>query len=281
MKLINALLVLVILVASSSICLPDHAPTVQTRVPPTAAPPSNERPDNDLEAAKGLLQFAKKPILPLNVLHLLPKNVLIHHVLPNLLFKEAINLKDYGISERDIIHYCSKANAEDIINYIFRDVGNIDSDEARVENLNMVLSFKEVQKQLEADNAAVLRNRLRNHTFLNMGIMPHRVLDSLQAAIDAIGQHGNLALLRNLLENDLLSNVNIPYEAAFIAAQIGDTDMVDWILKRAKNGLNRSYTYIPGTWLYDEYIYTVLEGSISGDQFDVFQRVLNRHIFGI
>ena len=150
MKLINALLVLVILVASSSMCLPDHAPTVQTRVAPTAAPPpSNERSDNDLEAVKGLLQFAKKPILtttsPLNVLHLLPKNVLIHHVLPILLFKEAINFKDYGISERDIIHYCSKANAEDIINFIFRDAGNIDSDEARVEKLNMVL-LKVLQK---------------------------------------------------------------------------------------------------------------------------------------
>ena len=93
MKLINALLVLVIFVASSSMCLPDHA-----------------------------------------------------LLLPNL-FKEAIKLKDYGISERDIIHYCS--NAEDIINYIFRDVGNIDSDEARVEKLIMVLSFKEVQKQLK------------------------------------------------------------------------------------------------------------------------------------
>ncbi len=129
MKLINALLVLVIFVASSSMCLPDHA-----------------------------------------------------LLLPNL-FKEAIKLKDYGISERDIIHYCS--NAEDIINYIFRDVGNIESDEARVKNLNMVLSFKEVQKQLEADNAAVLRNRRFltdpfHYEDLNIGIMPHRVLDSLQ-----------------------------------------------------------------------------------------------------
>ena len=121
MKLINALLVLVILVASFTMCLPDHAPTVPTRVPSAALPPSNERSSNDLEAVKALLQFAKKPILtttsPLNVLHILPKNVLIHHVLPNLLFKEAINLKDYGISDKDIIHYCSKANAEDIINH--------------------------------------------------------------------------------------------------------------------------------------------------------------------
>lgn len=232
MKLINALLVLVIFVASSSMCLPDHA-----------------------------------------------------LLLPNL-FKEAIKLKDYGISERDIIHYCSKANAEDIINYIFRDVGNIDSDEARVEKLNMVLSFKEVQKELEADNAAVLRNRRFltdpfHYEDLNIGIMPHRVLDSLQAAVDAIGQHGNLALLRNLLENDLLPKVNIPFEAAFIAAEIGDIDMVDWILKRAEIGMHRFNNHILGGRLYDEYIYNVFEGSISGEQFGVFQRVLNRHIFGI
>jgi hypothetical protein len=284
MKLINALLVLVILVASSSMCLPDHAPTLRTRVPPPAAPPSNERSDNDLEAVKGLLQFATKPIptttAPRNVLHLLPINVLIHHVLPNLLFKEAINLKDYGISESDIIHYCSKANAEDIINYIFRDAGNIDSDEARVENLIILLSFKEVQKQLEADNAAVLRNIQRNHPFpdedLSMGIMPHRVLDSLQAAVDAIGQHGNLALLRNVLENRLLSMVNIPYEAAFIAAERRDVDMVDWILKRAEIDMHRFNIHIPGGRLYDTYINYALNGSISGEQFGVFQRVLNR-----
>ena len=111
--------------------------------------------------------------------------------------------------------------------------------------------------------------------------MPHRVLDSLQAAVDAIGQHGNLALLRNLLENDLLPKVNIPFEAAFIAAEIGDIDMVDWILKRAEIGMHRFNNHILGGRLYDEYIYNVFEGSISGEQFGVFQRVLNRHIFGI
>jgi hypothetical protein len=214
---------------------------------------------------------------------MLPETVIIDHLLPHLPFKEAISLNDNRLTEEDIITHCAKSNAEDIVNYIFRDLDKNDhiiTNEVRLENLRILLNSEEVQEQIYEDNSVAVVNRqlmtIRStDPNLTRDLVPHRLLDALQVGVDRIAKSGKIDLLRMLLESypDQLSQVTIPHEAIFVAAARNDSSAVDLILDKVKGNLPlRVWSDMSQ---FDDFIFFALKGCISGGQFEMFAQIIN------
>ena len=110
---------------------------------------------NEKEAVEVMMQLAgtqSNAITGSNRLDLLPKDVLNDNMIRSLNFEDAINLKKNGISETDIINFCSKTDPENIVSYIFRDLDKADSgisDETRLANLDIFLRDQAVQSKIQ------------------------------------------------------------------------------------------------------------------------------------
>jgi hypothetical protein len=194
-----------------------------------------------------------------------------------------MNLADNRLTEEDIITHCDKSNAEEIIAYIFRDLGSSDhgiTDEVRLKNFRILLNSEQVQEQIQKDNFAAVHNlQLIRWQTLYPNVAGHwirqNILDSLQAAVNEMAQNGKIDLLGELLQSYPweLSQVTIPHEAIFLAAEKGDTNTVDLILRTVRGRLlMRVFSDIS---YYDDYLNNALKGSIAGVQFDTFKRIIS------
>jgi hypothetical protein len=194
-----------------------------------------------------------------------------------------MNLADNRLTEEDIITHCDKSNAEEIINYIFRDLGSSDhgiTDEVRLKNFRILLNSEQFQEQLEKENMAAVHNRRllklrRLNVIATPNLLPQLALDSLQAALAEMTKTGEMHLLRELLQSYPweLSQVNVPHKAIFIAAGKGDSFTVDLILRRVRGKLPLPVWFDMSD--YDKYIQNALIGSVSAGDFEIFKRIIS------
>jgi hypothetical protein len=279
-----AILISLISFVSAAMYHPDVSTSLHRRAGTNPVLPGNsgQLPRHDAAAVNGLIHLSAQQTLPVTIppsaLHILPENLII-----GLPFKEAMNLADKRLTEQDIITHCDKSNAQEIIAYIFRDLGSTDhgsTDEVRLKNLRILLNSEQVQEQIQKDNMAAVHNRqILNSPRLNQMVSGHLkhhlLLDSLQAAVNDMARNGKSFLLRELLESFSreFSEVRIPLKAIFIAAKKGDSSTVYWILGKVKvKDMMRIFSDIS---YYDDYVQNALKGAISGIQFDTFKRIIN------
>jgi hypothetical protein len=283
MKIITAILISLISFVTAAMGQPDVFTNLHRRDQANLVLPGNSGQllRHDAAAVNGLIQLSAQPALPVTIhpsaLHILPESILVDYLLPHLSFKEAMNLADKRLTEEDIITHCDKSNAEEIINYIFRDLGSSDhgiTDEVRLKNFRILLNSEQFQEQIQKDHMAAVQNVQMNPN-LTRDLLPQRARESLQAAVNDMAQNGKLYLLRELLEHysDKLSQVSIPHKAIFIAAEKGDSRTVDLILGKVRSKQPLS---ILNTISHDyEYIQNALRGSISGEQFEIFKQMIH------
>jgi hypothetical protein len=281
--------ILLISLVSAAISYPDSYTNLHRRDQANLVLPANggQLSRHDSAAVNGLLQLSAQPKLPVTIpsstLHMLPEVIMIDHLLPHLSFKEAMNLADKRLTEQDIITHCDKSNAQEIIAYIFRDLGSSDhgiTDEVRLKNFRILLNSEQVQRKIENENIAAVhhtQNMIINRTDPNVSsdLVPHPFLDSLQVAVNGTAKNGKTDLLRELLVNypTQFSQLTIPHEAIYVAAARGDSIMVGLILERAKGKLPlRIWSDMSH---FDESIYYGLKGSIATGQFGMFSEIVN------
>jgi hypothetical protein len=294
---------------------PDVSTNLHKRAQNNPVLPANsgQLPRHDAAAVNGLIQLSAQPTLPVAIppsaLHMLPEDIIIDNILPHLSFKEAMNLEDKRLTEEDIITHCDKSKAEEIIAYIFRDLGSSDhgiTDEVRLKNFRILLNSEQVQRKIRQDNSAAF---IRRHSLITMvesgelQMLPHLrdnvarryerqltkwrilypngdpaqrlVLDSLQKAVNGLAQNGKISLLRRLLQRYkvVFSQVNIPFEAISMAAENGDKRAVVLILRNVVEKSGRA-SHRSNTFHFDEYVHHALKGSVLGENFGMFKRLI-------
>jgi len=156
---------------------------------------------SELEAVNKLMQLAATQSNALTGNSRLDQLPMTDALLPSMNFVDAIKLKEFGITETDIIKYCSKTDPENIVEYIFRDLDKADSgisDDTRLANLDIFLSDQDVQRQSEYE-------RLGN----SFAESPKSVFRSFQLIIKALCWNGKLDLLKKVVANSRLEALGI------------------------------------------------------------------------
>jgi hypothetical protein len=286
----TALQILVLSFVSAAIGYPYSSSTLKRRAQTNLvlATNSGQLSRHDSAAVNGLILLSAQPKHPMmsqpSALHMLPENLMIAHVLPHLSFKEAMNLADKRLTEQDIITHCDKSNAQEIIAYIFRDLGSTDhgsTDEVRLKNLRILLNSEQVQEQIQKDNMAAVHNRQilnsRSSNQMVAGHLKHHLLlDSLQAAVNDMAQNGKSVLLREVFRTYPLelSEVTFTHETIYVAAVKGDSFTVNLILARVLSKLTMPKWQDLNSYNY--YILHAFEGSASGEHFEMFKQLISR-----
>jgi hypothetical protein len=95
-------------------------------------------------------------------------------------------------------------------------------------------------------------------------------------AVNGMARNGKIALLRSLLKRFrfAFSQVTIPFEAIYKASKNGDRIAVILILRSVVNKYGRASGWA-NKLNFDDYIYHALKGSVHGEQFRIFKRLIH------